>query len=48
MVEVLDLYCGAGGLSLGFALAREAEILGLEVRNVTADEWPIPYFYRAF
>jgi DNA (cytosine-5)-methyltransferase 1 len=32
MVRVLDLYCGMGGFSLGFALALEgAEILGLDI-----------------
>jgi DNA (cytosine-5)-methyltransferase 1 len=32
MVRVLDLYCGMGGLSLGFALALEnVEILGLDI-----------------
>ena len=32
MVRVLDLYCGMGGLSLGFALALEgAEISGLDI-----------------
>jgi DNA (cytosine-5)-methyltransferase 1 len=32
VVSVLDLYCGMGGLSLGFALALEgAEILGLDI-----------------
>ena len=111
-IRVLDLYCGMGGLSLGFALALGAGItgldidrwavetynlnlarfgckqsfpdwwrfpdgcsvskryklvgeavppilayriamavgrtLGLEVRSVTKDEWPVPYFDRAF
>jgi len=36
MCEVLDLYCGMGGLSLGFALALEAEILGLDI-----DRWAV-------
>jgi len=32
VVKVLDLYCGMGGLSLGFALGIEnAEILGLDI-----------------
>jgi DNA (cytosine-5)-methyltransferase 1 len=32
MTHILDLYCGMGGLSLGFALALEnAEILGLDI-----------------
>jgi site-specific DNA-cytosine methylase len=32
MVRILDLYCGMGGLSLGFALALEgAQILGLDI-----------------
>lgn len=32
MVRMLDLYCGMGGLSLGFALALEGtEILGLDI-----------------
>ncbi len=32
MVRILDLYCGMGGLSLGFALAIEGmEILGLDI-----------------
>jgi len=32
MVKILDLYCGMGGLSLGFALGLEgAEILGLDI-----------------
>jgi len=31
-IRILDLYCGMGGLSLGFALAIEgAEILGLDI-----------------
>jgi len=30
-VKILDLYCGMGGLSLGFALALDAEILGLDI-----------------
>ena len=32
MVHILDLYCGMGGLSLGFALAlKDAEITGLDI-----------------
>jgi site-specific DNA-cytosine methylase len=32
MVRILDLYCGMGGLSLGFALAlKGAQILGLDI-----------------
>jgi DNA (cytosine-5)-methyltransferase 1 len=32
MVQILDLYCGMGGLSLGFALAlRDAEVTGLDI-----------------
>lgn len=32
MVRILDLYCGMGGLSLGFALAiKGVEIHGLDV-----------------
>ena len=31
-MQILDLYCGMGGLSLGFALAlRDAEITGLDI-----------------
>jgi DNA (cytosine-5)-methyltransferase 1 len=36
MVEVLDLYCGMGGLSLGFALALGAKITGLDI-----DKWAV-------
>jgi DNA (cytosine-5)-methyltransferase 1 len=36
MVEVLDLYCGMGGLSLGFALALGARITGLDI-----DKWAV-------
>jgi DNA (cytosine-5)-methyltransferase 1 len=35
-IRVLDLYCGMGGLSLGFALALRAEILGLDI-----DKWAV-------
>jgi len=32
MVRILDLYCGMGGLSLGFVLAlKDAEILGMDI-----------------
>jgi site-specific DNA-cytosine methylase len=33
-IRVLDLYCGMGGLSLGFALALRAKITGLDI-----DKW---------
>jgi DNA (cytosine-5)-methyltransferase 1 len=36
MVRVLDLYCGMGGLSLGFALALRSEIMGLDI-----DKWAV-------
>jgi len=37
---VLDLYCGMGGLSLGFALAlRDAEIAGLDVDGDAVDTY---------
>lgn len=34
--KILDLYCGMGGLSLGFALALKAKILGLDI-----DRWSV-------
>jgi DNA (cytosine-5)-methyltransferase 1 len=36
MVRVLDLYCGMGGLSLGFALALGARVTGLDI-----DKWAV-------
>jgi site-specific DNA-cytosine methylase/intein/homing endonuclease len=40
MVRVLDLYCGMGGLSLGFALAlKGAEIAGLDIDGDAADTY---------
>jgi len=35
-IRMLDLYCGMGGLSLGFALALGAEITGLDI-----DRWAV-------
>jgi DNA (cytosine-5)-methyltransferase 1 len=40
VVRVLDLYCGMGGLSLGFALAlRGAEIAGLDIDGDAVDTY---------
>jgi DNA (cytosine-5)-methyltransferase 1 len=40
VVRVLDLYCGMGGLSLGFALAlRDVEIAGLDVDGDAVDTY---------
>jgi DNA (cytosine-5)-methyltransferase 1 len=35
-IRVLDLYCGMGGLSLGFTLALRAGITGLDI-----DRWAV-------
>jgi DNA (cytosine-5)-methyltransferase 1 len=35
-ISVLDLYCGIGGLSLGFALALGARVTGLDI-----DKWAV-------
>jgi site-specific DNA-cytosine methylase/intein/homing endonuclease len=40
VVRVLDLYCGMGGLSLGFALAlKDAEIAGLDIDGDAVDTY---------
>jgi len=40
MVKVLDLYCGMGGLSLGFVLGLEdAEILGLDIDKYAVETY---------
>ena len=40
MVRVLDLYCGMGDLSLGFALAlKDAEIAGLDIDRDAVDTY---------
>jgi DNA (cytosine-5)-methyltransferase 1 len=40
VVRILDLYCGMGGLSLGFALALEgAEVVGLDIDRDAVDTY---------
>ena len=40
MPRILDLYCGMGGLSLGFVLALEdAEVLGLDIDRYAIDTY---------
>lgn len=42
MVRILDLYCGMGGLSLGFALAIEgAEVVGLDIDRGAVDTYNV-------
>lgn len=39
MIKILDLYSGMGGLSLGFVVALDAEVLGVDIDQYAVDTY---------